>query len=156
MVARAHTSGILLCTEYLGLTHEDMILIEASFVFRWPCISFRDTQQRCANIHDIQSPPHNTSPSLLEADKPAKMNTRPVIESSTNPVALSASFNQDASCFAIGLDTGFCSMSPHYSVQYDTSLTQTASLQFRTMPASCVSRYALHYIPLILPRILRF
>ncbi|KAH6675120.1 WD40-repeat-containing domain protein [Halenospora varia] len=36
------------------------------------------------------------------------MNTRPVIESSSNPVALSASFNQDASCFAVGLDSGFC------------------------------------------------
>ena len=36
------------------------------------------------------------------------MNTRPVIESSNNPTALSASFNQDASCFAVGLDTGFC------------------------------------------------
>ncbi|CZR63840.1 probable HSV2 Phosphatidylinositol 3,5-bisphosphate-binding protein [Phialocephala subalpina] len=36
------------------------------------------------------------------------MNTRPAIESSSNPSALSASFNQDASCFAIGLDTGFC------------------------------------------------
>jgi hypothetical protein len=38
------------------------------------------------------------------------MNTRPAIESSSNPVALSASFNQDASCFSVGLNTGFCSM----------------------------------------------
>jgi len=36
------------------------------------------------------------------------MNTRPAIESSSNPVVLSASFNQDASCFSVGLDTGFC------------------------------------------------
>ncbi|KAL3418956.1 WD repeat domain-containing phosphoinositide-interacting protein 4 [Phlyctema vagabunda] len=36
------------------------------------------------------------------------MNTRPVIESSSNPAALSASFNQDASCFAVGSETGFC------------------------------------------------
>jgi len=36
------------------------------------------------------------------------MNTRPVIESSISLVALSASFNQDASCFSVGLDTGFC------------------------------------------------
>ncbi|TVY20972.1 SVP1-like protein 2 [Lachnellula arida] len=36
------------------------------------------------------------------------MNTRPAIESANNPVALSASFNQDASCFVVGLDTGFC------------------------------------------------
>ncbi|EMR86323.1 putative svp1-like protein 2 protein [Botrytis cinerea BcDW1] len=35
------------------------------------------------------------------------MNTRPLIENSRNPTALSASFNHDASCFAVGLDTGF-------------------------------------------------
>ncbi|KAG9244634.1 WD40-repeat-containing domain protein [Calycina marina] len=36
------------------------------------------------------------------------MNTRPAIESSNHPVALSACFNQDATCFAVGLNTGFC------------------------------------------------
>ncbi|EHY56900.1 SVP1-like protein 2 [Exophiala dermatitidis] len=36
------------------------------------------------------------------------MNTRPVIDESAGPNALSASFNSDASCFAVGLDTGFC------------------------------------------------
>ncbi|RDW66898.1 SVP1-like protein 2 [Coleophoma crateriformis] len=36
------------------------------------------------------------------------MNTRPAIESSSYPVALSASFNQDASCFSVGLNSGFC------------------------------------------------
>ncbi|EXJ80545.1 hypothetical protein A1O1_08691 [Capronia coronata CBS 617.96] len=36
------------------------------------------------------------------------MNTRPVIDDSSGPIALSASFNSDASCFAVGLDTGFC------------------------------------------------
>lgn len=41
----------------------------------------------------------------------AIMNTRPAIESSNSPVALSAVFNQDASCFAVGLDSGFCSTS---------------------------------------------
>jgi hypothetical protein len=39
------------------------------------------------------------------------MNTRPIIDESSGPVALSASFNSDASCFAVGLDTGFCGMS---------------------------------------------
>jgi len=39
------------------------------------------------------------------------MNTRPLLESSSNPTALSASFNQDSTCFAVGLDTGFCSTS---------------------------------------------
>jgi hypothetical protein len=38
------------------------------------------------------------------------MNTRPIIDESSGPVALSASFNGDASCFAVGLDTGFCGM----------------------------------------------
>lgn len=36
------------------------------------------------------------------------MNTRPVIDDSAGPVSLSAAFNHDASCFSVGLDTGFC------------------------------------------------
>lgn len=36
------------------------------------------------------------------------MNTRPVIDESLGPVALSASFNGDVSCFSVGTDTGFC------------------------------------------------
>ncbi|KAK2754432.1 Phosphatidylinositol 3,5-bisphosphate-binding protein [Arachnomyces sp. PD_36] len=36
------------------------------------------------------------------------MNTRQVIDDSTGPVSLSAAFNNDTSCFSVGLDTGFC------------------------------------------------
>ncbi|KAL1859512.1 hypothetical protein VTK73DRAFT_7587 [Phialemonium thermophilum] len=36
------------------------------------------------------------------------MNTRPVIESPSTTVVLSVSFNDDCSCFAVGLDSGFC------------------------------------------------
>ncbi|KAL8995803.1 MAG: hypothetical protein Q9169_004523 [Polycauliona sp. 2 TL-2023] len=36
------------------------------------------------------------------------MNTRPAIDESTGPVSLTVGFNQDNSCFAVGLDTGFC------------------------------------------------
>ncbi|CAL3973052.1 hypothetical protein PZA11_005388 [Diplocarpon coronariae] len=36
------------------------------------------------------------------------MNTRPALESSSNPLALCVAFNHDASCFSVGLDTGFC------------------------------------------------
>ncbi|KAH8701823.1 putative phosphatidylinositol 3,5-bisphosphate-binding protein [Talaromyces proteolyticus] len=36
------------------------------------------------------------------------MNTRQVIDDSTGPVSLSATFNSDCSCFSVGLDTGFC------------------------------------------------
>ncbi|RVX69147.1 hypothetical protein B0A52_06861 [Exophiala mesophila] len=36
------------------------------------------------------------------------MNTRPIIDDSTGPVSLCASFNYDSTCFAVGLDTGFC------------------------------------------------
>ena len=36
------------------------------------------------------------------------MNTRPAIDDSTGPVSLSVAFNQDNSCFSVGLDTGFC------------------------------------------------
>jgi WD40 repeat protein len=36
------------------------------------------------------------------------MNTRPIIDESTGPVSLSAAFNSSASCFVVGLDSGFC------------------------------------------------
>lgn len=36
------------------------------------------------------------------------MNTRQVIDESAGPVSLSAAFNHDASCFSVGLDSGFC------------------------------------------------
>ena len=36
------------------------------------------------------------------------MNTRPAIDETTGPVSLSVAFNQDSSCFSVGLDTGFC------------------------------------------------
>ena len=36
------------------------------------------------------------------------MNTRPVIDESAGPLSLSASFNSDCSCFAVGLEDGFC------------------------------------------------
>jgi len=38
------------------------------------------------------------------------MNTRPALEPSNSPLALSASFNKDATCFSVGLDSGFCGM----------------------------------------------
>lgn len=36
------------------------------------------------------------------------MNTRPALADSDPPVSLAVSFNQDASCFSVALDTGFC------------------------------------------------
>lgn len=36
------------------------------------------------------------------------MNTRQVIDESVGPYSLSATFNNDSSCFSVGLDTGFC------------------------------------------------
>ena len=36
------------------------------------------------------------------------MNTRPAIDESAGPISLAVAFNQDASCFSVGLDTGFC------------------------------------------------
>ncbi|KAI9814545.1 MAG: Phosphatidylinositol 3,5-bisphosphate-binding protein [Thelocarpon impressellum] len=36
------------------------------------------------------------------------MNTRHAIDHSSGPVSLSVAFNQDKSCFSVGLDTGFC------------------------------------------------
>lgn len=38
------------------------------------------------------------------------MNTRPAIDESAGPISLSVAFNQDSSCFSVGLDTGFCGM----------------------------------------------
>lgn len=36
------------------------------------------------------------------------MNTRPVIDESSGPASLSVAFNNDSTCFAVGLDSGFC------------------------------------------------
>ncbi|KAI9802579.1 MAG: Phosphatidylinositol 3,5-bisphosphate-binding protein [Piccolia ochrophora] len=36
------------------------------------------------------------------------MNTRQAIDRSSGPVALSAAFNQNSTCFCVGLDSGFC------------------------------------------------
>ncbi|KAI9729841.1 MAG: Phosphatidylinositol 3,5-bisphosphate-binding protein [Cirrosporium novae-zelandiae] len=36
------------------------------------------------------------------------MNTRQAIDESSGPVSLSASFNNDSTCFSVGLDSGFC------------------------------------------------
>ncbi|KAJ5149194.1 phosphatidylinositol 3-5-bisphosphate-binding protein [Penicillium atrosanguineum] len=36
------------------------------------------------------------------------MNTRQVIDESLGPYSLSATFNNDSSCFSVGLNTGFC------------------------------------------------
>jgi WD40 repeat protein len=36
------------------------------------------------------------------------MNTRPPIETPSTTVVLSISFNDDSSCFSVGLDSGFC------------------------------------------------
>ncbi|KAF4461818.1 HSV2 Phosphatidylinositol 35-bisphosphate-binding [Fusarium albosuccineum] len=40
------------------------------------------------------------------------MNVRPPIEASSTEAVLSVSFNNDASCFAVGLDSGICSKPP--------------------------------------------
>ena len=36
------------------------------------------------------------------------MNTRSAIDVSSSPISLSVAFNQDGSCFSVGLDSGFC------------------------------------------------
>ena len=38
------------------------------------------------------------------------MNVRPPIEASTPTAVLSVAFNSDSSCFAVGLESGLCSM----------------------------------------------
>lgn len=40
----------------------------------------------------------------------SRMNTRQVIDESLGPYSLSAAFNNDSSCFSVGLNTGFCGM----------------------------------------------
>lgn len=51
------------------------------------------------------------------------MNVRPPIEVSTPEAVLSVSFNNDASCFAAGLDSGICSKPPAAGTQKRVSLT---------------------------------
>ena len=50
----------------------------------------------------------HASTTLASSSEDAVMNTRPAIDESNGPVSLSVVFNQDSSCFAVGLDTGFC------------------------------------------------
>ena len=70
------------------------------------------------------------------------MNTRPAIDESTGPVSLSVAFNQDNSCFSVGLDTGFCGMSRAWCVGYPTNSALTiSSFQVRTMRTPGLSRY---------------
>lgn len=40
------------------------------------------------------------------------MNTRPPIEATQEPAVLSVSFNDDATRFSVGLNSGFSGMSP--------------------------------------------
>ena len=72
------------------------------------------------------------------------MNTRPAIDESTGPVSLSVAFNQDNSCFSVGLDTGFCGLSHALSATlYQKRLTDLDdfSLQIRTVRTPGLSRY---------------
>ena len=69
------------------------------------------------------------------------MNTRPAIDDSAGPTSLSVAFNQDSSCFSVGLDTGFCSKTiPSSTLPLVNILVK--SLQFRSMPTQGLSRYA--------------
>lgn len=71
------------------------------------------------------------------------MNTRPAIDESAGPVSLSAAFNQDSSCFSVGLDTGFCGKlaSTVILVKLKDSPLNMCSLQLRAMRAQGFPRY---------------
>ena len=72
------------------------------------------------------------------------MNTRPAIDESTGPVSLSVAFNQDNSCFSVGLDTGFCGRSqagPVIPIHKACAYLNLFSFQIRTMLAPGLSRY---------------
>lgn len=72
------------------------------------------------------------------------MNTRPAIDESTGPVSLSVAFNQDNSCFSVGLDTGFCGKLRainFVSIQKTFANLNPYSFQVRTMRAPGLSRY---------------
>ena len=72
------------------------------------------------------------------------MNTRPAIDESAGPVSLSVAFNQDNSCFSVGLDTGFCGASRVLLAicsKGHISDWNLCSLQIRTMRTSGLSRY---------------
>lgn len=55
------------------------------------------------HLSQLSYPPLFIFPSLL-----IDMNTRPPIATTNRLQALSVTFNQDYSCFSVGLDNGFC------------------------------------------------
>lgn len=72
------------------------------------------------------------------------MNTRPAIDDSTGPVSLSVAFNQDNSCFSVGLDSGFCGefrVTICCLIQKALAELGLFSFQIRTMRAPGLSRY---------------
>lgn len=70
------------------------------------------------------------------------MNTRPVIETPNEHAALSVTFNDDASRFVVGLDSGFCSMALVYNLCIPkTYMLYSIPLEF--LPNSNRKRYAI-------------
>ena len=69
------------------------------------------------------------------------MNTRPAIDESAGPVSLSVAFNQDSSCFSVGLDTGFCGTREIANYVNKGELIRLGSVQCRALRAQSFTRY---------------
>lgn len=74
------------------------------------------------------------------------MNVRPPIEASSSEAVLSVSFNNDASCFAVGLDSGICGKSSIVVIVY--SFTDACVSVFHTK--SCLLKASRGMIALIM------
>lgn len=72
------------------------------------------------------------------------MNVRPPIEASSPTTVLSVAYNNDASCFAVGLESGICSMYSGGKRADEPKLTRpqytTQSLACSRRPEVCLTR----------------
>lgn len=79
------------------------------------------------------------------------MNVRPPIEASNPTAVLSVAFNNDSSCFAVGLESGICSM--FHGIFGHCICANLLSLSHKVMFIKSIKRYSFQVIHTISMRL---